>query len=706
MNMNSLIDLNYRKIFEDVPGVYLILAPDENFTILATNKARDAVTMRAAEDVIGRGVFEAFPDNPNDPDATGVNHLKASLNRVLKKKGRDKMPIQKYDIRNWKGEFEERYWSPLNVPVLDDKGEVQYIIHYVEDVTDFILSKKEISDQINYNKELKNEIAQRNKAEKEREEIREEQRRWLSIADTTPDYLARFDVNGHVTYMNGTWKKLHGIKSEYFDLTLADLHSPEHAALLLTVGIPSAMEKGVWMGESSILDSNKKLHYVSEVLLLHKNTIGEIDYFTLIGRDIADSKHREYAQRFLAESTKSLTSTLEYESILKELARLSVPFLADFSVIIFCENGRDLRRLAVFHTDKEKQMMIEQSECCLGGSEKSPVGALKVIRSGKSELVPQVVEAWLSIAAISSDQLNVFKTVNPRSLIIVPLKARNHTLGAAMFAISESDRRYDKVDLALAEELASRAALAADNALLYKQSMESTQIRDEVLRIVAHDLRNPLNTISLNAEILLREAEKENSDKVRKRTEMIKFSVQRADRLINDLLDVAKAQAGKIAIEKKSLDTDQLLDSVVKINRPEIENHGLTFEVKIERNLPQLFADHDRIFQIFSNLFGNAIKFTLKGGKISLKAEKNNAYIKFSVTDTGPGIPSDQIPHLFEPFWQADKKSRVGAGLGLAIVKGLVEAHGGTISVHSKTNQGTTFSFTIPIFKEEEQFLH
>lgn len=246
---------------------------------------------------------------------------------------------------------------------------------------------------------------------------------------------------------------------------------------------------------------------------------------------------------------------------------------------------------------------------------------------------------------------------------------------------------------------ATALSLVREEAAL-RESQQATKIRDEVLQVVAHDLRNPINAITLGADMLIKRAPKGQDN--RKEPEIIKRSAERASRLIEDLLDVAKMQAKSLTVKKQPLDTGAFLKDTLDLQISLIENKDLGFIRDIPVDLPDIYADRDRLQQVLSNLIGNAIKFTPGGGTISIAAKVVNDEIHFSIADSGPGIPEDQITHIFDPFWQATLGTREGAGLGLAISKGIVEAHGGKIWVESKVGIGTNFSFSIPMVDASE----
>jgi signal transduction histidine kinase len=220
--------------------------------------------------------------------------------------------------------------------------------------------------------------------------------------------------------------------------------------------------------------------------------------------------------------------------------------------------------------------------------------------------------------------------------------------------------------------------------------------RDEVLRVVAHDLRDPLNTIQLSVGVLLDHARDQAHLPSHKQVEVIHRSVERANTLIQDLLDVAKVEAGRLSIDPVPLDTSFLISEVIELHRDQVQDKELALESTDHARLPPISADHDRVLQVFSNLIGNAVKFSPPGRRITIGAEPEARQVRLSVTDEGPGIPPEQQKHLFEPFWQGPAEVRTGAGLGLSIAWGIVRAHGGRIWCKTEVGMGTTFFFTMP----------
>lgn len=234
---------------------------------------------------------------------------------------------------------------------------------------------------------------------------------------------------------------------------------------------------------------------------------------------------------------------------------------------------------------------------------------------------------------------------------------------------------------------------------LYDDAQKIIDARQEILGIVAHDLRNPLNTIAMATSLLIEEPGPETARISQLR--IIKRSGERMNRLIQDLLSVTTIEAGRLSIVPRKVTVHDIFREASEMLEPIAREKSLTFVVMAADDLPAVRADPARVLQVLSNLVGNAVKFTPPGGTITLSAARTDGPVQCSVTDTGPGIPAAQIPRLFGKFWQAKRGDGRGVGLGLAIARGIVEAHGGTIDVRSEMGRGSVFSFALPVWGEE-----
>lgn len=227
------------------------------------------------------------------------------------------------------------------------------------------------------------------------------------------------------------------------------------------------------------------------------------------------------------------------------------------------------------------------------------------------------------------------------------------------------------------------------------QAERATQLRDEMLAMVAHDLRDPLHTIAVRLETLLK-LQPPNDGRAARQIELMQRTVRSMNRMILDLLDVTRIEGGNFVLAREPVQVQPLLGEVLELFEASTQERGISLTCHAPEGMPCVIGERDRLIQVLSNLIGNAVKFTRPCGRISVHAQLLEEALQFSVEDTGPGIPGDSLPQLFDRFWQADRTGRVGTGLGLPIAKAIVEAHGGRIWAESVLGRGTTFHFTVP----------
>jgi PAS domain S-box-containing protein len=533
-----------------------------------------------------------------------------------------------------------------------------------------------------------------------KEVLRNSEERFRTAFEDAPIGMALVGLDGRFLNVNASLSDIVGYSPrELLTRTFQDITWPEDLDLDL------ANAQRLLRGEISSYQLEKRyIHkqgHVVTILLtgsVVRDPRGQPLYFIAQIQDISERKRLEQTLRFLAEAGPRLASSLEPRTTLTTITQLAVPALADGCVVeLLDERGRiQAEEGAVAPPEKSrllKELLTTQPrDPSLQGS---MVAA--VLQTGQSVLEPEISAATLEALARDDRHRELLHHLAPLSGLIVPLSARGRILGAVTLWTSESSgRRYGARDLALAEALASRAALAIDNAHLHARSELATRTRDEVLRVVAHDLRAPLGVIALCAGKLLKLPPGERAIDT-KPLEVIRKAVGRASCLIQDLLDVARMEAGHLTVERGPLDTPALVREAVELHRALAEARSLHLVVDIPTDAPPILADHDRVLQILSNLLGNALKFTPAGGSVWVRVVPEGDRVRFSVRDTGAGISPEDLPHLFEPFWQARAGGKEGAGLGLAIVKGLVDAHGGRLWVESTLRVGSTFSFTLPL---------
>lgn len=420
-------------------------------------------------------------------------------------------------------------------------------------------------------------------------------------------------------------------------------------------------------------------------------------YYTVVLRDVSDRKRSEQAQRLLAESGELLASSLETESTLANVARLAVPMLGDWCIIYLAGDGKPPRRDLAVHADPALIPAVERlREIPFTMRPAHPV--TQTLLTGESVLATDLDREQLREMADDEEHWHILSELDPQSLVAVPMRARGRTLGAITFFRGRSSARvHDEDDLALAEELGRRSAMALDNARLYAEAQQAVRARDDVLAVVSHDLGNPLSAIRLGATLLLRQVPKsEKGSGGWTHLENIRTSVLQMERLIKDLLEIKRIEAGYFNLERERHAVSALLVEAEEALAPITAGKGQPLVIHQPDSPLYVLADRERVLQVFSNLVGNAVKYTPPDSPITVSAELDGPDVRFTVADRGPGIAPESLPHIFDRFFQVRKTGGHGIGLGLAIVKGIVEAHGGNVWAESEPGAGSRFHFTLP----------
>ncbi len=409
--------------------------------------------------------------------------------------------------------------------------------------------------------------------------------------------------------------------------------------------------------------------------------------------DVSEQKRVEAEQRFLKEATAVLASTLDDRETLARVARLAVPRMADWcSVDLRVEGGTE--RLVVEHAEPAKVVRALELRRRFPIRSGEGWGVARVLQTGRAELHEEVSEDRLRELAHAPEHLEGLVELGMRSAMIVPMVAHGTPIGAISFVTAESGRRYGPRDLEVAQELATRAALALENARLFREAQEAFQARQRVLAIVSHDLRNPIAAMKMGLAVL----EKAVTEPLQREvvTRMGR-SVQRMQHLVRDLLDLASVEAGRLSVELGSHRFDQLLAEAIEAEEPAAVERGLVIERGPVPDGVLVRCDRHRVLQVLGNLVGNAVKFARRGDRIRVGAEVAGGQLEVEVSDSGPGIAPEDLPHLFAPYWSGARQAGQGTGLGLYISKAIVEAHGGRIGAESGPDGGSRFRFTLPI---------
>jgi PAS domain S-box-containing protein len=545
------------------------------------------------------------------------------------------------------------------------------------------------------------------------------QRAYLDqLFEAAPEGLALLDAEDRVMDVNGEWVRLFGwqpqeaagrtinelivppaLSSEGQQLT-ARVIAGEKAELETVRQARDGSQVDVHVSGTPVFADGRRVGTWGIYRDISRRKQAERTRAELLDRERRAREEAQAAERraaFLEQVGTLLSATFDYGTGFGQLARLAVPELADYCLIDEVEPDGGTRRVAVAHADpaREARLLADVRNPPDADPERRPV--LRVVRTGEPLLVPEVTPELVEKLAVDERHRErwMANPSRPRSFIIVPLTARGRTLGAITLVSTQPERRFGPAELGVAQEVARRAALSIDNARLYREAREALRARDSILGVVSHDLRNPLTAILLNVDAALATGGLPST--VREAMEGVVRGAQAMDRMIQDLLDVARIEAGQLRIDPWPSAPVDLVAEAIALMEPLADERGIRLAAAVVEACPVVRADRDRVLQVFSNLVGNALKFTPAGGTVTVgAAPEGEAAVRFSVRDTGPGIAAEDVERLWEPFWQAEGPARrAGAGLGLPIARGIVEAHGGTVGVESQLGVGTMFWFTL-----------
>ncbi|HEX7239335.1 MAG TPA: PAS domain S-box protein [Longimicrobiaceae bacterium] len=563
------------------------------------------------------------------------------------------------------------------------------------------------------------DVTERLRAE---EALRLSEARFGGIVSIAADAIVSVDESQRIILFNQGAEQIFGYAAaeamgKPLDLLLPERSRPSHHDHVR--GFARGSGEARRMGERSEIYGRRKdgEEFPAEASISRIEVGGQL-IFTAVLRDVTGRKEaerlitgllaseqaaREQAERaeqqarFLADASATLAGSLDYEATLRSVARLAVPAVADWCAVYLVDDDGTVRRLEMAHADPGRDRLVEPlRETRLDPRLSNPV--VEVIRTGAPVLIDPVTEEFLDSIAEDADHGRLLRAIGFRAVLTVPLAVRDRTFGAITLATTEPGRSYDDASLLHAEELGRRAALAIENARLYAAAQSAVHGRDEVLRIVAHDLGNSLGAMVLTSRAL-REAlpDEEGEESPRRLASGIYELARQMQRLRQDLLDVAGMDAGQLSVHPDAEPPAELIERVVDDLAPLAREKAVALEVEAGGPLPEVLADRGRVLQVLANLVGNALKFTPEGGRVAVGAEPMEGEVCFRVRDTGPGIAPEDLPHVFERFWRTREGNAGGAGLGLAIAEGIVRAHGGRIWAESTPGAGSTFSFTLPV---------
>lgn len=415
-------------------------------------------------------------------------------------------------------------------------------------------------------------------------------------------------------------------------------------------------------------------------------------------------RRAEAAERrslLLAEVGAALGGSLDFRETLHNVARLSLEHLCDGCIIDEVQGpSRRFDSVVILHRDPERTQVLTELRRLYPPVDNPRSATARALHTGIAIRL-DITDSYLRHLASTPDHLERLRAVGAHSSILLPLIARGRTLGVLTLMRSRSSPAYTQADLRLATEVGRRAATYVDNARLHEALQEESRARERVVSLVAHEVRNPLSTILLSATAV---QEQPGADPLGW-SHAVVVAAEQIEHLVQDLADITRLEAGRLGIERHPMSPAGLLAEAALMLEPIARKHGLRLATAAAAGLPTVVGSRDRTLQVFSNLVGNAVRFTPSGGTVTLAAELHGEEVRFAVADTGRGIPGDRLLHLFTPYWQVPALSRTMEGLGLPLSRAIVEAQGGRIWAESEPGRGTRFSFTLPSTGAHEPLL-
>ena len=567
---------------------------------------------------------------------------------------------------------------------------------------------------------LRAEAAERRRAE---DALRSSEARFAGIVSLATEAVISIDAEQRITLFNHGAEQIFGYTADELMGRKLELLIPERFRAMHVSSIGAFAASGVAarrMAERGQIAGLRKSgeEFPAEASISHLEVQGQT-VLTVVLRDVSEQKRVEEAlaqavaraersragaeaaedrARFLAEAGAELSASLDYDATLSAVVRLAVPRLADYSITRVREEDGRARLVGVAHANPEREAVVRELVERLPPGSPAAAAVERVLATGVAELVEHITPADWARLAPDPPERGLLETLAPRSYVLAPLRARGRVLGTIGLLFAESGRSYTPRDLATVQALADRAGVAVDNARLYAAAREATRVRDETLRVVAHDIGNSLSAARLHASLCARLLPEDGpAASAREHARQIAELMTQVQRLRQDLLDAAGLEAGALAMRFGPVDAAELVEEALERIAPLAAEKGIAVASDVADDLPVVAGDMERLLQAMGNLLGNAVKFTPAGGSVKVRAEGAGGGVRVTVADTGPGIAPEHLAHVFDRFWRAPGTGGMGSGLGLAIAKGIVEAHRGVLEVESAPGEGTTFRFTFPV---------
>jgi PAS domain S-box-containing protein len=679
------LSADFRALFDATPTPLLVLQPPD-WRIVAVNDAYLQATMTRREELLGRLLFDAFPDDPDDPQASGVSQLDASLRRVLATGHTDTMPLQRYPIRRpaaQGGGFVERWWSPVNVPVPGPDGAVALVLHRVEDLSFIVRSRGgpgDVQPLARGQQALVDRLWFETLATTRAQEARRtSEQRFRTVVDLVPDLLWSNQPDGRVDWFNQRWSEYTGLDdSEALgDGWMAAIH-PDDLPTTRVLWRQSLRSGKAVVHEHRIRrhDGQYRWHLLRTQPV--RDAQGRIERWFGSATDVHDQRiARDLLERRVQQRTGELRMVLNNAAsaivatdlagrittlnpAAEALLRLPAVQATGRPVLDFIDR-RTLRRRIHGLPQEVRRALRPRSEPHARRWPAVPGGEWRCVRADGSGF-PALVN--VSVLRDEQDQATGFLGV------VTDLSERK------------------RLELALRQRTA--------------QAEAANRAKSTFLAHMSHEFRTPLNAVIGLSHLLARMELPERAGSFVRHIEQAGAQLLA---LIDDVLDLSRIEAGEMRLEQVRFNLPELLEGAVVMVRPQAEAKKLALRLDAAPGLPvELLGDPLRLKQVLINLLGNAVKFTAQGS-VTLRVRElahagMHSKLRFDVMDTGIGMAPEAQQRIFEPFIQADgsiTRRYGGSGLGLSIVQRLVDMMGGTLELASSPGLGSTFSVTVTL---------
>ena len=531
-------------------------------------------------------------------------------------------------------------------------------------------------------------------------ELLRSEAQFKTLVEHATDVIARFDRALRHLYVSPAIERASGIApASYIGKTNRELGMDEQLCQIWETQLRSVFATGHEAVLEFVLHSPEGLLYFQSTLIAELSADGTVDTVMSIAHDVTVYKQAEARMRFLAEASKALATSLDYHTILDQMARLAIPQLGDACMLDVVGEQQDTRTVVITHTDREQEALLRElcSQPPISWSD-TPLVA-RVLHSGQPVLLNERPQEISAIYAGADHQQALIQQLAPRSLLMLPFVVRGTTIGVLALYATRALRHYTHDDLALAEELVRRAAMALDNAQLYQEAQEAIREREAFLLVASHEVKNPLTALFGRAQMLQRKLAR-RADSARELEDIgtIIDQSNRINRLLSELLDVSQLDRGQFRIAPLPLNLGDLLRYVVAQIQPFAPNHRIS--IIEQATMLAITGDANRLEQVFQNLISNAIKYSPAGGAITIKIAMQDARARITVSDEGLGIPAAALPHVFKRFYRVAGTATQpigGSGIGLYVVKEIVTGHGGTVEASSTEGIGSSFMVYLPL---------